>query len=242
MPKYTLNDKVFDVIDTAEKAYWLGFLWCDASVIKRVRKSTTYEFKLDLSEIDHEHVEALKKFLEATHPVKIYQSSSQYRSDKSIVRLYISQNQFGRTLQEKYGLIPGRTDTSKVTQAIPDCFVSDFIRGIIDADGSIVLSTTYCHKNSQTKKIIIQRKAAISFTTSSGLVEFVMNHLLEKGLIKQRLKTSKRHKESDGDYLELKIAGNLQIEKILDYLYKDSTIHLNRKYVKYLEIKEHNNR
>ncbi|WP_353928759.1 hypothetical protein [Desulfofundulus kuznetsovii] len=40
------------------------------------------------------------------------------------------------------------------------------------------------------------------------------------------------------DIYYLQYGGNRQVERILDYLYRDSTIHLTRKYQLYLKFKE----
>ena len=55
-----MNINKFDVIDTEEKAYWIGFIWCDGYNSKRYRgKNSTpnYEFKLSLMEDDIGHLE-----------------------------------------------------------------------------------------------------------------------------------------------------------------------------------------
>ena len=50
MGRYSFNKNIFDEIDTEEKAYWLGFLWSDGTVAKRVRNENNveYAFKIDL--------------------------------------------------------------------------------------------------------------------------------------------------------------------------------------------------
>lgn len=57
--------------------------------------------------------------------------------------------------------------------------------------------------------------------------------------IKNR-KFNNRHPDRKNNIRTLQIGGNLQVEKILNYLYYDSTIFLKRKYDKYMELTNYN--
>ena len=59
------NNKVFDSIDTEEKAYWLGFLFADGSVSARDN-----QVELSLSSIDRGHLQKFRRFLESKNEVK----------------------------------------------------------------------------------------------------------------------------------------------------------------------------
>ena len=58
-PKKQLNynDDLFEIINTEEKAYWLGFIYADGYV------SDEYSFEVSLSLKDKEHLMKLGKFL-----------------------------------------------------------------------------------------------------------------------------------------------------------------------------------
>ena len=51
---YSFNNNFFDTIDTEEKAYWIGFIWCDGYVAKRIRNGrlAEYQIKISLSVFD----------------------------------------------------------------------------------------------------------------------------------------------------------------------------------------------
>lgn len=137
------NKNYFDVIDDEHKAYWLGFIWCDGYMAIRNREgrnSTSYEFKLTLKKDDYGHLKKFNQDLNGNYKIHFYKSQGFNRSEEFIEsRLLITNQYFGKTLAEKYGLIPNRTDCSKIIQAIPEYLMKHFIRGLIDADGS------FCH-------------------------------------------------------------------------------------------------
>jgi len=68
--KYSLSSSIFHTIDTEKKAYWLGFLFADGSVVKYLSRNTE-QYKLDftLKEADSHMVEAFKSFLNYTGPL-----------------------------------------------------------------------------------------------------------------------------------------------------------------------------
>ena len=51
------------------------------------------------------------------------------------------------------------------------------------------------------------------------------------------LKTAPRWKDRDINNTQLNIGGNRQVVKLLDLIYENANIYLDRKYEKYLEIK-----
>ncbi|MGM9535052.1 MAG: hypothetical protein ACI3VR_07355, partial [Intestinibacter sp.] len=63
-PKF--NEHIFDVIDTEEKAYWLGFIFADGyigSTPLEPNKKSVYNFELSLKLEDTSHLEKFKSFI-----------------------------------------------------------------------------------------------------------------------------------------------------------------------------------
>ena len=73
--KFKVNDDYFEIIDTEEKAYWLGFLYADGCV---ARKGNYYTIKIDQALYDYEHVLKFKEAINSTYPVKNIQPSAVY--------------------------------------------------------------------------------------------------------------------------------------------------------------------
>lgn len=224
--KYTFNEHYFDTINTLDKAYWLGFIWADGYVCKRCRKGNNIEYslKLSLSEIDSAHLEKFKSCLESNHNILFYNANNTtFPSNAKEVRLGICNKYFGRILYEQYNIVPFRTDFSKIIQQVPQQFYADLIRGVFDGDGSF---SQYKYHN--------YNKLNVTFGGTESVLRFIEKQISPNVVHK----LYRRHKGADGDWRSLRYTGVPQGMKILDYLYKNATIYLNRKYQKYLQYKQ----
>ena len=129
---YTLNENIFESIDSQDKAYWLGVMYSDGYISK---KKYTNSFGLSVSEKDLEWVEKFKTFLGYNGEIKIYKSTSLFSNGKNYARLLIGNNKIVSDL-EKLGVVEHKT---KIISCLPDIpFLDDFIRGYIDGDGSLL--------------------------------------------------------------------------------------------------------
>lgn len=61
-----VDQNFFEVIDTEEKAYWLGFIYADGCVSKT---SNQDKFEIKLKRTDLDHIEKLKKSLQSEHKI-----------------------------------------------------------------------------------------------------------------------------------------------------------------------------
>jgi hypothetical protein len=232
--KYVFNKYYFDIIDSEEKAYWLGFVWCDGYVCRRERKSgVAYEFKLSLAEQDLDHLYKLNEALKSNYEIKKYVGSQGYKTDQLEVRLYISNKYFAKNLYDKYGMIPRRSEVDTLIDSIPEKFHKHFIRGVYDAEGS--LSAYYTIDNGYRVY-----KNALSITTYEKLIDFIQDHMIKNGLSNSKLKTIRRHEDGDAHCVALRYCGAVQVPNTLDYLYDGATIYLKRRYDKYIKIKNEN--
>lgn len=230
--KYRAKYNIFDNIDTEEKAYWLGFLWCDGYVCRRDRKNNgtyTYEIKLSLSEVDIDHLVKFKSFLELENDIKLYNNSkSAFKTKSKEARIMVYNKHMGEILYNKYGIIPNREEIAKTIEYIPKELLRHFIRGIIDAEGSI----NYYECIDQGR---LTKKKALSITTNISILNFINKHLYDMNISCSIInKYNHRHKERDSYCRTLLYSGNIQVPKILKYIYENSNIYLDRKYEKYL--------
>lgn len=182
--------------------------------------------KLQLANYDQDHLEKFKRFLNSTHPIKNYKEKS-FGKEKIASRIMFSNLHMGKILMEEFGLIPHRDTIDKLVSQIPESLIRHFIRGIYDAEGSTVF---YYNANCL--------KAHCSFTTLKVLILWIQNHLLKESIVLSKTKLDKRHKNRDTTDSRLIISGTRQSVHFLKWLYKDASVFMNRKHLKFLELKE----
>lgn len=128
---YTLDDNLFDHINTPEKAYWLGVMYSDGYISKALY---TNRFGLSVSSKDEEWLEKFITFLGYGTISRYQTTESSYKPGTSYSRVLIGNNKIVSDL-EKWGVAERKT---KVISCMPNIsFKDDFVRGYIDGDGSL---------------------------------------------------------------------------------------------------------
>lgn len=215
--KKKINSNYFSVIDSEEKAYWLGFLTADGYV------KGTGSIEICLAEIDVNHLEKLKKSLGSEHKLgrketKLTCNDKVYTSYKLSFKDKIMTNDL-----LKYGLTPNKSYDAYIPKEIIDSkYVKHYIRGLFDGDGSL-----YSYKQSNGKE-----RHEISIV--SGSKEMIDNIIY---VIKKQLKIDMKYRMSRNLY-EVRLHNQFQIRIFLDWLYSDSTIYLERKHNKAIAVLE----
>ena len=69
--KYFADETFFDVINTEEKAYWLGFIYADGYITTK-RNNGNQSLGITLSKSDKEHLEKFKRSIKSNHPINTY--------------------------------------------------------------------------------------------------------------------------------------------------------------------------
>lgn len=207
---YPRNEFYFNKIDTPEKAYWLGFLYADGCV-----HSNSYEISMNIT--DKEHVEKFQKAIGAINHKITITNDKRWENAKTLYQFSIKDKQLHEDLT-KWGCIPQKSLKIDKIPNIPRDFISHFIRGYFDGDGSLhYLKGTNNYR--------------ISFV---GTQSFLMD-------IQKELQTNvSLYFGSSGKAYDLQISGRKQVERILNYIYQDSTeqTRLDRKYQTYLNCLE----
>ena len=190
----------------------------------------SYDFKLSLSSEDIEHLYLFKSYLKSNHVIRQYDIKDGFNTTNKEARLLICNKNFGKNLYDKYGLIPHRHNTYNLIRSIPYQYRYDFIRGIFDAEGTLI------------KKYIKYKKTeayeySIGFCTYEELLLYINNIFIKDGLTTTRYKLSKRHENGDLYCSNLRITGNGIVLKILEKIYEDSeNLNLARKYSRYIDM------
>ena len=232
MKYYKANFNYFDVIDTPNKAYWLGFLFADGYIAKRIRKTNAgserieYNLKFSVKDSDDEILIKLAKDLESNYPIHYYDVKSSL-GDLREARLFITNKYMVEKLYNEYGIVPNRTSIQKIVEHLPENLYRYFILGLFDGDGSF--SFYLIHET--------RRKMSLQFGGSEEVLRFIESILIKEQLVApMQRQIARRHKDGDGTWRCLTFTGINNCTKILNWLYQDSPIYLERKYQKYLNI------
>ena len=216
--KFKNNSHVFDVIDTEEKAYWLGFLYADGYVMER----ENFRLQLSLSANDIEHLKLFQSFMQTDNPIRIYDGNH----NNQYCRIIIIDNYLCKQLIEK-GCFQNKTGKITYPRFLNESLHKHFIRGYVDGNGCITFHKVKANPNRLAFALKID-------STREMLFEF--NKLLPVKNKKEIPKLYKRRDNNVNDY-SLEYGGNKQVLQLLDYLYGNSTIYLQRKYERYLLLK-----
>lgn len=187
----------------------------------------TYEFKLSLAKEDEVHLEKLKTYIESDFIIKEYENTStSFVNGQNEARLMLYNKHFCENLIDNYGLIPHRNEINKMIERLPKELIRHFIRGVFDADGSVNYYIDYTSYNTP--------KITISFNCCEELITFINEYFIKVQVMSTKLKINKRHEDRDINCVNIHISGKIQCENVLNHLYKDATIYLERKYIKYI--------
>ena len=119
--KIKFNNTVFNMIDTEEKAYWLGFIFADGYV------SDQNHFELSLSSKDFSHLQKFGRFLN-------YESNSKLYGHRC--RFVVKDKHFTQSLK-KLGCIPRKSLILEFPKRLREDLIPHFIRGYSDGDGCL---------------------------------------------------------------------------------------------------------
>ena len=125
--KKKINKNIFEVINTEEKAYWVGFLYADGYV---GLTDNRVELTLQLSDVNH--IEKFKTFLNSDCKI----STNSYRSRLSIKDEKIKKDLINLGCTPQKSLILKFPTDDKV----PKELIRHFIRGYFDGDGSLCVT------------------------------------------------------------------------------------------------------
>lgn len=218
-----VNEDYFEVIDTEDKAYWLGFLYADGYVKKRKGNSCTVE--VCLAEIDREHLEKLKSALNSDSEIRRKMSKCDGKEFISY-RFSVHREKMYNDLVEK-GCIENKS--LKLTFPNIDIFenkdlVKHFIRGYVDGDGSLGI---YGDK----------RIPNISILGTFEFLNGVLEWLKTDGNIETKANVIRCTSKGKENIFQIGFSSR-NAHRAISYLYEDSSIYLDRKYDKYLQIKD----
>lgn len=191
---------------TPEALYWIGFLYADG----HIRKNKEYSIEIEIELKDKLHLEKYKGFFNCNKEIKQYSDNSCSLKIFSKV-LYDKLKELGFTHNKSWTAIPH--DLLKDSR--------DFWRGVVDGDGGI-------YNNYTTKQVSL-------CGTIETIFEFIIFCTEKLGIKSKYPSPSNKDGYKKGTLFQVHYYSE-DCKKVLDLLYKDATVYLERKYETYLEM------
>ncbi len=123
--KQTCDERYFQVIDTEEKAYWIGFLTADGCITKGKQSGDSPRVTINLGKQDYGHLVKFKQALQATQKI----SESEHSCSFTIYSTEMVKD------LAMHGILPRKTFSTKPVQIAPN-LERHYWRGVIDGDGT----------------------------------------------------------------------------------------------------------
>lgn len=222
--KYILNHDYFNIIDMERKAYFLGFLFADGC------NHQDNSIRISLQERDKYILEQLNTEIGSNRPLGFEKTSkyTKFKNAQDTYSLSITSQNMSEQL-ERLGCVRKKSLILKfpLKEHVPEHLIPHFIRGYFDGDGSFVAHMMKCKGGRY-----LHQQYKFSFTSTLEFCESVKKIIVDKFNIPVGI--YERRKNSGKNSYELNITGK-KVFDVLDWLYKDSTIHLHRKYNKYMK-------
>jgi hypothetical protein len=207
---YQIEDDFFDEIDTEEKAYFFGMLMADGT--NRTQKN---EIDLRLQENDQDILLKLRNLIfKEERPLLPVPYENPKHKDQ--LRLLICNKHISEQLS-LLGCVRNKTHRVTYPHWLDPKLDSHFIRGYFDGDGSIFTA----------KRSIFQ--VVFTIVGTQAFCEAIQRKFAEIGI-------ESRVDKSRTTYA-VTVTNRKRVFPLMAWLYKDSKIYMERKFLKYHEIK-----
>lgn len=209
--KYSFNENYFDEITTSNQAYILGLLYADGC-----NSTTNNTVFIELQERDKAILDAIKKELESNHPLHFHNLNAQNPNWSNTYKFSVTNKYFSERLEE-LGMIRNKSLLLEFPTWLDQTLIPDFIRGYFDGDGHIEWSNT----------------KFLTLASTETFCEYIKDYLSGIGI-----SSSIREAANKGKTTRLLYVGKKKnILSFLDLIYRDSEMHICRKYNQYCLIK-----
>ena len=197
---HNYNKNYFNKIDTPEKAYWIGFLTADGYI------TTKHRWGVEIQIEDIKHLEKLNKALDSNITIRIREKESFGKINKSCSLVFKNKDMYDDLVN--LGFTHDKSHEAKLSNLIPKEFIMDFIKGIIDGDGSYINTD--------------EAKFVVLYSGSLIILEDIQNILKEYNI------TSRIYNSNSGTY-KLIIKKRKDLKIFLDIILSTESPMLSRK-------------
>lgn len=204
--KYKYQQDIFENIDTAEKAYWLGFLAADGCNYQREHNASII---LNVHEKDIKHLEKFKKFCHTDAEIKSYIGYEGFSNQTPMCKITLNSKKISNDLIDK-GILPNKSLILQPPHILEE-FYKPFILGYFDGDGSISKTSQY-------------NNYSISIQGTKEILTWICE------VLDWDAKLEKRNINSNNNSYYIRCGGTNKPYQILNQLYNSCEIHLDRKF------------
>lgn len=223
--RYHRNQHYFDVIDTPNKAYILGLLYADGNNFYDGNCRTSSIITIALQEQDKQLLECIRNEIEYEGPLHHIELSKKNPLHKNQYALVVNDTYMSQRLIE-LGVVKAKSLIITWPTFLEENLVRHFVRGYFDGDGCITQSID-CNKRKYTTSVV-------------GTIDFCCH--LKNELDAIGCKSHLYHpKECKPETYTLRTSATKSSMIFTDWIYHDSDIKMERKYQRYLELKERYN-
>lgn len=212
--KYTVNSDYFKNIDSHEKAYWLGFIMADGSIIERSINSKHLTIGVQLRD-----KELLNKFLINLDCNKPIYECKNHKTNSFNCKIEICDLNICNDLIN-LGVHPNKTNIDFKLPNISKEYYNSFIYGYFDGDGTI-----YKYRNASKSEYY-----GISICSPTIKILEDIQNVLKENNIYSRISTDRRSLRGNFmDMHNLCITRQNETLKMIHFMTKDFNNGLNRK-------------
>lgn len=204
--KNKLDHNYFEVIDTEDKAYWLGFIMADGCVYRGSDKKS-YRLQINLKSTDVEQLNKFQESIQSSYKIQIKKVGKHEACLLKVNSTKMCEDLIG------WNVIPSKSLICEMP-SIQQELVRHFVRGYFDGDGSLDL-----HK---------ERDVRARIVGGEKILEQIQTHLQKEGIVS---KVSKPTKNKSTYTLELPVGSESM--KFASWMYENSSISLGRKLRRY---------
>ena len=203
--KHRYNEDYFKLIDSCEKAYWLGFIMADGCVYQG-SDGKSFRLQINLKADDLEHLEKFQRAIGSDYKIQV----KDYKKSRVAI-LKINSTKMCKDLIE-HGVTPRKSLVCQFPKAITHRFYNAFIRGYFDGDGCITC------KN--------EKKWTFGIVGGEDMLLEIQKRLPVETHI---------YKIKHSEAVSLEVSKHESIHGLFQWLYHAQHDYLERKYLKFIE-------
>lgn len=206
-----LKEDFFEIINTEEKAYFLGLMFADGAVVLDASEKRSPSISLSLKLSDIQLIQEFRTLLCMGGRI-----TYDKRKNKESAILSFRSKKMAEDLS-KYGIVPNKTYKTKHLPEVPQEFLKDFLRGLLDGDGSLYLGGTN------------KDKLYVNFCSCHKSICEEFREKIHSLIINKNTSVIKNYSKVSTAY-HVHFYKQSTVKQLVTALYKDSIVSLARKY------------